>query len=56
MSGKGRFNPIALMVTVLAVLCLFLTQPSPSGLVELMTISSSDMSFHPGSLFQWLGL
>lgn len=56
MSGKGRFNPIALTVTVLAVLCLFLTQPSPSGLVELMTVSGPDLSFQPSSLFQWLGL
>lgn len=35
-SEKGKFNPVALGVTVLAVICLFLTAPEPTGFSDLI--------------------
>ncbi len=34
MSGRGKTNPVALAVTILAGVCLFLTAPQPTGITE----------------------
>lgn len=34
MSGRGKTNPVALAVTILAAVCLFLTAPHPTGISE----------------------
>lgn len=39
-SGKGAFSYLALGMTVFAVVCLFLVQPEPVGVKDLLFISS----------------
>lgn len=45
MSGKGKFNIIALSITILAVLILFLTNPQPTGITKAVD-SLLQNSFH----------
>lgn len=38
MSGKGKTNPVALAVTILAAVCLFLTAPVPTGISHAIDV------------------
>lgn len=38
MSGRGKTNLIALAVTILAAVCLFLTAPTPTGIAEAIDV------------------
>lgn len=40
-SERGEANPIALGLVVLAVLCLFLVQPAPHGITDLLYVPTS---------------
>ena len=40
-SERGEANPIALGLVVLAVLCLFLVQPAPHGITDLLYMPTS---------------
>lgn len=37
-TSRGEFSPIALAMTVLVVVCLFLVQPAPVGVVDLLYV------------------
>ena len=45
MSGKGKFNIIALAITVLAILILFLTNPHPTNAAKIVD-SLLQSNFH----------
>lgn len=38
MSGKGKTNLVALAVTILAAVCLFLTAPQPTGIAHVIDV------------------
>ncbi|MCI5836928.1 MAG: hypothetical protein MR209_03740 [Veillonellaceae bacterium] len=37
-TSRGEFSPIALAMTILVVVCLFLVQPAPLGVVDLLYV------------------